>query len=327
VKNIWRDVRLIPVVLLATICLFALKVSGLVFDGGYTLAERLQNRGQPELKVTVGEQIPDYPKIIHEDRRGQVVAAAGSSAKPKPWAQEMFNFNGDSADITGSVGEKDKKGEDGKDGKDAKDAKDGKGGEGGKDGKEAAKPAEKVQKIDGMAVSETPPGDTKVEVGGAVVQDSSHIASPGERAVLERLQERRQELDDRNRSLDMRDSLLKAAEKRINAKLAELRGMETKVDGTQVARQQNNAARFKDLVAMYENMKSKDAARIFDRLDLKILVEVSTQMKPAKMAEIMGLMAPESAERLTVELANRASGNTSPAVDQLPKIQGRPAAR
>ncbi len=37
-----RDFRLIPIVLLATICLFALKVSGLVFDGGYTLAERLQ---------------------------------------------------------------------------------------------------------------------------------------------------------------------------------------------------------------------------------------------------------------------------------------------
>jgi hypothetical protein len=38
-------------------------------------------------------------------------------------------------------------------------------------------------------------------------------------------------------------------------------------------------------------------------------------------------MTPESAERLTVELANRASGNNSPAADQLPKIQGRPAPR
>lgn len=308
-KSFWRDVRLIPIVLLATICLFVLKVSGLVFDGGYTLAERLQNRGQPELKITTAESVPAYPKIIHEDRNGQVVGAAPAPAKPTPWAQAMFNFNGDSADITGSVGEKEKK-----------------EGEGGK-AKEEAKPPEKVQKIDGMAVSETPPGDTKVEVGGAVVQDSSHVASPGERAVLERLQERRQELDDRNRSLDMRESLLKAAEKRINAKLAELRGMETQVDGAQVSRQKNNAARFKDLVAMYENMKSKDAARIFERLDLKILVEVSTQMKPAKMAEILGLMTPEAAERLTVELANRASGNTSVAADQLPKIQGRPAAQ
>ena len=32
-----RDVRLIPIVLFATISLLALKVSGLVFDGGYTL--------------------------------------------------------------------------------------------------------------------------------------------------------------------------------------------------------------------------------------------------------------------------------------------------
>jgi flagellar motility protein MotE (MotC chaperone) len=315
VKNVWRDVRLIPIVLLATICLFVLKVSGLVFDGGYTLAERLQNRGQPELKVTTGESIPAYPKIIREDHSGQTFAGAGAAAKPRPWAQAMFNFNADSSDITGSVGEKDKKAEDGKEGKDSKD------------GKDAAKSSEKVQKIDGMAVSETPPGDTKVEVGGAVVQDSRHIASPGERAVLERLQERRQELDDRNRSLDMRESLLKAAEKRINAKLAELRGMETQVDDAQAARLRDKAARFKDLVAMYENMKSKDAARIFDRLDLKILVDVSTQMKPAKMAEILGLMTPEAAERLTVELATRAGGTSSRAVDQLPKIQGRPAAR
>ena len=315
-KNVWRDVRLIPVVLLATICLFVLKVSGLVFDGGYTLAERLQNRGEPELKVTTGESIPAYPKIIREDAGGRTFAAAGPTAKPKPWAQAMFNFNGDSGDITGSVGDKDKeKKSEGEGGKDAAKSAE----------KSAEKPAEKSQKIAGMPVSETPPGDTKVEVGGAVVQDSSHVASPGERAVLERLQERRQELDDRSRSMDMRENLLKAAEQRINAKMAELRGMETQVDGVQASRQKNNSARFKDLVAMYENMKSKDAARIFDRLDLKILVEVSTQMKPAKMAEILGLMTPESAERLTVELASRANGNSSPATDQLPKIQGRPA--
>ena len=303
-KNFWRDVRLIPIVLIATICLFLLKVSGIVFDGGYTLAERLQNRGQPELKVTMGESIPAYPKIIRENGSAQTFTAAGAAAKPQPWAQEMFNFNGDSTDITGSVGEKKSEG-----------------------GKDASKATEKLQKIAGMAVSETPPPNTKVEVGGAVMQDADHIASPGERAVLERLQERRQALDDRNRSIDMRESLLKAAEKRINAKLAELRGMETQLDGAQASRQQGNVARFKDLVAMYENMKSKDAARIFDRLDLKILVDVSTRIKPAKMAEILGLMAPEAAERLTVELASRAGASVGPAADQLPKIQGHPAAQ
>jgi len=76
---------------------------------------------------------------------------------------------------------------------------------------------------------------------------------------------------------------------------------------------------------MYENMKGKDAARIFDRLDLKILVDVSTQMNPRKMSEILALMTSENAERLTVELANRATANPKPLTsDQLPKIDGKP---
>ena len=72
-------------------------------------------------------------------------------------------------------------------------------------------------------------------------------------------------------------------------------------------RDKAEADRFKSIVTMYENMKAKEAARIFDRLDLKILVDVATQMKPAAMSEILAQMTPESAERLTVELANRAA--------------------
>ncbi len=59
-----REFRLIPVVLLATISLFALKVSGLVFDGGYTLAERLQGRNKTDMQITSAESVPDYPKIV-----------------------------------------------------------------------------------------------------------------------------------------------------------------------------------------------------------------------------------------------------------------------
>jgi flagellar motility protein MotE (MotC chaperone) len=303
VRGFWRDIRLIPVVLLATISLFVLKVSGLVFDGGYTLAERMQSRDNGGLKVTTAESVPDYPKIVVADAAAQKSAPRQGPAKP--WAQEMFNFNGDSRDITGSVGEK-------------KEEK--KSGHG-----EAAE--QTPSKIAGMPVSDKPPEPTKVEVGGAVVQGiPGRTASPGERAVLERLQERRQELDSRNRALDMRESLLKAAEQRMDAKLNELKTMETRVDRAETQQKQSDVERFKGIVVMYENMKAKDAARIFDRLDMKILVEVSTQMKPAKMAEILGQMTPEAAERLTVELARRATGG-KPGPDQLPKIEGRPAAQ
>jgi flagellar motility protein MotE (MotC chaperone) len=283
-----RDVRLIPIVLFATVSLLALKISGLVFDGGYTLAERMQAKYRGELKITSRDSVPDQPKIIFADREGK-----GNNAGPKQsWAQEMFKFN-QGGDVTGSVGGAEEKPSD---------------------------PA--------LKVSDKPPDPTKLEVAGAAIPlEPGRIASPGERAVLERLQTRRQELDTRNRELEMRENLLKAAEKRLEAKVSELKSTENRVTTAMGTRDKVEAERFKSIVSMYENMKSKDAARIFDRLDMKILVDVSTQMNPRKMSEILGQMSPDAAERLTVELANRASAQPkTQSPDQLPKIEGKPTA-
>jgi flagellar motility protein MotE (MotC chaperone) len=72
-------------------------------------------------------------------------------------------------------------------------------------------------------------------------------------------------------------------------------------------------------------MKPKDAAKIFDRLEMPVLFEIASQIAPRKMSDILGLMQPEAAERLTVELARRASGGErSAAAVELPKIEGRP---
>ena len=148
----------------------------------------------------------------------------------------------------------------------------------------------------------------------------------GERAVLESLQQRRQELEARSRELEVRDSLLKAAEKRIEQRLQELREMEARVTGVEKKKDEEEAAKFKSLVSMYENMKAKDAAKIFDRLDLRILVEVVNAMNARRMSDILGLMAPEAAERLTIEIANRsgAIGKAAAQPAELPKIEGRP---
>ncbi|MBC8832066.1 flagellar protein FlbB, partial [Escherichia coli] len=63
------------------------------------------------------------------------------------------------------------------------------------------------------------------------------------------------------------------------------------------------------LVTMYESMKPKDAAKVFDRLELSVLFEIASQIAPRKMSDIMGQMQPEAAERLTVEMARRATGD------------------
>jgi flagellar motility protein MotE (MotC chaperone) len=69
-------------------------------------------------------------------------------------------------------------------------------------------------------------------------------------------------------------------------------------------------------------MKAKDAAKIFDRLDLKILVEVATLINPRRMSDILAQMQPDMAQQLTVELAARSPAKNAPA--ELPKIEGKP---
>ena len=90
-------------------------------------------------------------------------------------------------------------------------------------------------------------------------------------------------------------------------------------------RDKAEAERFKSIVAMYENMKAKDAARIFDRLDMKILVDVATQINPRKMSEILAQMSPEapSGSPSSSPIAPARSRNRR-APDQLPKIEGKP---
>lgn len=151
--------------------------------------------------------------------------------------------------------------------------------------------------------------------------------SPSERAVLERLQERRQELETRAREVDIRESLLKAAERRVETKVDEMKGVETRISAAAQQKEEAENARFKSIVTMYENMKPKDAGRIFDRLDMSVLFEVASRIKPQKMADILAQMSPEAAEKLTVELARRSGGVGMAASNAaLPKIEGKPAA-
>jgi flagellar motility protein MotE (MotC chaperone) len=78
---------------------------------------------------------------------------------------------------------------------------------------------------------------------------------------------------------------------------------------------------------MYENMKPKDAGRIFDRLDMSVLIEVASRIKPQKMSDILAQMSAEAAEKLTVELARRSGGvGMASSAAALPKIEGRPTA-
>jgi flagellar motility protein MotE (MotC chaperone) len=172
--------------------------------------------------------------------------------------------------------------------------------------------------------AEQPKAETKTaEVPRQPVPPAPLSAS--ERAILDRLQDRRTTLEERSRELDLREGLLKAAEKKLDGRVEELRQSEARVEGT--ARQQEDAAdkQMKSVVTMYEAMKPKEAARVFDRLDIRVLLPIVTAMNPRRMSEILAVMSPEAAERLTVALATRGQQpGTLAAGVQVPAGQGPP---
>ncbi|WP_342152617.1 hypothetical protein [Methylorubrum sp. SB2] len=136
--------------------------------------------------------------------------------------------------------------------------------------------------------------------------------SPTERALLEKLQARRDALKQRQDALDLREQMLKDAERKLESGVSDLKEAEEKAEAAGAKKGDGEKAGLKTLVTMYETMKPKDAARVFDRLSLETLVPIVLAMNPRKMAEVLALMGSEPAERLTVALANRARGLDAP---------------
>jgi len=298
-----HDLRLIPIALLASACLLVLTTADLALHSSYFMAGHTTRATGAEISVI--RQAPDAT---------QPPGAAMS------WAQQMFNFpdgsgsppvprrpvarrvaEKDLPDITGSV--------------DAETAKT--NAKGAPDAKSDAKTTPTA--MPGKDSKPTlPPG------GSLIPTDNSPLPTGAERAILERLQERRQELDTRARELDIRESLIQGAEKRMDAKLAELKEVEQRIKVETAQKDEAEAARLKGLITMYENMKPREAAKIFDRLELTVLMQVASQINPRKMSDILALMSPDVAERLTVELASKAQQSKTEGAADLPKIQGQP---
>lgn len=168
---------------------------------------------------------------------------------------------------------------------------------------------------------EKPPVDA---AGELVVEPSS------QGALNEALSKRREAMEAKAADLEAREALLQAAQKRMDDRLSELKRLEQTIAEADKRRAEEDAGKIKDLVKLYEGMKPKEAARIFEKLDAQVLLDVTSRMKPGTLSVVMGLMAPDAAQKLTVALARREAGTTvaeTVATSELPKIEGRPSGR
>jgi flagellar motility protein MotE (MotC chaperone) len=131
------------------------------------------------------------------------------------------------------------------------------------------------------------------------------MMSPSEIDVLQKLSERRATLDRRAQEMSQQEVVLKAAEQRVDEKLAKLKSMEQEIGGLVDQETKQGDERLKGLVKIYETMKPREAARIFEELDTPTVLDVLGQMKEAKAAPILASMDPVKAKTVTAALIER----------------------
>ena len=159
-----------------------------------------------------------------------------------------------------------------------------------------------------------PPADAAAPPSAEAAETSAAAAtapndpfaySDEEMAVLQSLAARRGELDAREAQIAEREALLAAAENRMDEKTAELKALQDSIQGLVGQHDEQEQAQFKSLVKIYENMKPKDAAKIFEELEMDVLLEVVGRMREQKVAPILAQMQPTKAKDVTFELAQR----------------------
>jgi flagellar motility protein MotE (MotC chaperone) len=167
---------------------------------------------------------------------------------------------------------------------------------------------------DAQATSETP----KLDAATGAADTSSSISKWRDsseedyqysdvRAELFRdLSKRREDIESKEKALAAREALLLTAERELDAKMRELNTLRSEIEGLLDKQSEEEKQRIASLVKIYEGMKAKDAARIFNTLDMDVLISVMVAMSERKSAPILAEMSSERARNVTILLAEQA---------------------
>ncbi|MFB9969033.1 MotE family protein [Pseudoroseomonas cervicalis] len=133
-------------------------------------------------------------------------------------------------------------------------------------------------------------------------------AAPAEPSILEdglaqALRSRREALDERERLLAMREAVVAAAEQRLQARLDQLAGLQARLEENERQTRLRDDAHWASLAKLYETMRPREAALVFNELDLPLLAQIVNRMREQKAAPVFGAMEPERVRALTAELA------------------------
>lgn len=312
-------IRLLPVVIMVIGALLVLKTMGLVTQGHYALSGV-----SPALAAGGGAPAADHAApagdvTLHQPTMSDASPTMGDTAPTMGAAAPAADGHGGTAELPAIASDFRATGHEGANSIAEFNAcaprKVETSGEG---GQLTAIAGDCPPLLDAVPLMQTPSGN--VEMGRT-------DPTLTEQVLLDRLVARRTELESYEQELAMRASLIDAAERRVSERATTLETLESQIATLVEERKRLEEEQFTAIVSMYQTMKPKDAAGIFNELDLDVLVRVAKMISPRKMAPILAAMGTARAQELTVRLASETSENPEqmrPAdLAALPQIVGQ----
>lgn len=123
--------------------------------------------------------------------------------------------------------------------------------------------------------------------------------------LLRHIAARDAELESRERAVALREQDARIAREEIRASIEELDAASARLESRMYASDTASEEDVARLVAVYEGMKSKDAAALFETMESGFAAGFLARMKPEAAAAILSNLTPEKAYALSVWIAGR----------------------
>lgn len=134
-----------------------------------------------------------------------------------------------------------------------------------------------------------------------IVEPQGSSFTQEELKLLNSLKSRKSELDLREQNLLLKQQLVEAAQKKLQEKIDEMLALQVKITEQIKEYEKKGDVEIQNLVKVYENMAPKDAAKVFEQLDMNILMQLVKNMKDSKLAPILAKMTPDKAKEVSTE--------------------------
>ncbi len=166
---------------------------------------------------------------------------------------------------------------------------------------EAAKPAGKKGSETNVKKEEKSSQEKRTVKAGE--SETKKSWSEEEIRVFSKLEERKKELDDREVELQKLEEELQQQRVMLEDKIKELEKMRQSVAVLLKDRTVSDSEKVDRLVEFYSNMKPQNAAKIFEEINENLAVEILSRLKKKNAADIMNLIKPDKAQRLSEKYA------------------------